>query len=153
MNLKRMAVVAVAASLFASAAAIALAEEHGAGTSTDETRAPSDAQVRKAQLLADYMIGDATTPLDEIIALRTGDTIVGWGAMFKLVQLAKAPDTPLLADLLAEFDEDGWAFGRRFKALSDPPWELLDDAPRNLGQLMKQQRASTENRSKKSRGG
>ena len=150
--MKRITIIAIAAALFASTAVIALADDADVDTETSETRELSDAQLRKIQLLADYVVGDGADPADteaaaeELTSLRTGDTVIGWGAMFKLLQLAKATDTSL-ADLLADIDgdEDGWAFGRRFKELDLNPGKPFDDAPKNLGQLKKQDRESNGN--------
>ena len=72
--------------------------------------------------------------------------------MFKLIQLAELGGQSL-TDLLAEIDADdeGWAFGRRFKELKDNGAESDDDAPKNLGQLKKQDKAKKTNNGKKSR--
>jgi len=120
----------------------------------------------KAKMIADYMDDllaqrlegepleplepEAPTSLDQVIELPTGDTVVGWGAMFKLIQLAELGDQSL-SELLAEIDgDDGWAFGKRFKELKDEGYELDDDAPKNLGQLKKQEKAKKTNNGKKS---
>ncbi len=154
--MKRLALVAVAAALFASTAAIAVADDTDVDTETSETRELSEAQLLKAKLLADYSIdGDADQEaVDEIVDLRTGDTVIGWGAMFKLLQLAKATEMSL-SELLATIDgdgdgdDDGWAFGRRFRELGLNPGKPLEDAPKNLGQLKKQNRGPKGSQGKK----
>lgn len=170
--MKRIALVAVAAALFASTAAIAFADDAETETDMDETsetRELNETQMWKANMIADYMDDllaerlegeppesvplEPAPPssLDQVIELRTGDTVVGWGAMFKLIQLAELGDQSL-AELLAEIDgdDDGWAFGKRFKELEDKGAELDADAPKNLGQLKKQDKAKKTNNGKKS---
>jgi len=152
--MKRLAIIGVAVLLFATTATIASADDADTDAEASETSELSDAQQRKAQLLADYVVGEdaedgeAEAAVDEIVALRTGNPAVGWGAMFKLLQLAKATDTTL--DLLLAGDlEDGWAFGRRFKALDDDQKRRLDGSPTNLGQLKKQAKEPKSNQGKK----
>jgi len=152
--MKRLAILGVAVLLFASTTTIAVADDADPGSESTETTELSDAQKRKAQLLADYVVGEdaekdeAEAAVDEIVALRTGSPAIGWGAMFKLLQLAKATDTTL--DLLLAGDlEDGWAFGRHFKALDDDQKRRLDGTPTNLGQLKKQAKEPKSNQGKK----
>ena len=156
-HMRRLVIIAATVALIASSAAFAIADD------SDVDSEHSDAQVRKAELLADYMLSDdgdeeatkAATEeateeaVDEIIALRTGDPAIGWGAMFKLIQLAKATDNMTLAELLGSIDGDGWAFGRRFRGLQA---DQLDDAAKNLGQLKKQAREADSNKSNNGRG-
>jgi hypothetical protein len=181
--MKRIAVIAAAIAMFASTAAIALADEAaespGDEPESSEERVLNEAQMRKVNVLADYWLsgeeapddptegeetefgaGDETsaepTIEDEIEALRTGEIVVGWGAMFKLMQLARLyyPDMSLtkVASMIKGEDE-GWAFGRRFnKPALDADGEELksDDAsPKNFGQLKKQYREENGNRDKK----
>lgn len=132
---------------------IALADDDAA-PEDDEPTELNVKQFDKASMIADYLIAsteddsgepteeDAEAAVEEIVALRTGEPSTGWGAIFKLVQLAKAKDMTL-AELLASFDgEDGWAFGRHFKDLEDDERARLDGLPKNLGQLKKQERES-----------
>jgi hypothetical protein len=159
-----MAIIAIAAALFASTTAIAFADDPEVEAETGETRELNESQLLKARLLADYFadyivgdgaIGDTTdegAAVEEISELRSGDTVVGWGAMFKLLQLAKAKDVTL-SQLLTEIagDDRGWAFGHRFKELGeDDPRKIADDTPKNLGQLKKQEREPKGNQGKKS---
>ena len=161
-HMKRITIIAVAAALLASTAAIAFSDDAdtGADIASSETRALNEAQARKALLLANYFAdylaggpeaGDTVEPdaaVDEITTLRTGDTVIGWGAMFKLLQLAEA-DNVLLSELLTDIegDEGGWAFGRRFKELELDKKDK--DTPKNLGQLKKQDREPKGNQGKK----
>lgn len=96
----------------------------------------------------------AAAELDEaaeaIAALRTGETevgVVGWGAIFKLIQLYKlqveGEDGDAGADfatMLQDFGDEGWAFGKHFKALRDDGRKSPKDAPKNFGQLKKLER-------------
>ena len=152
--MKRLVIISVAVLLFATTATIASADDADTDSDTTETGEPSDAQQRKAQLLADYVVGEeaaegeADEAVDEIVALRTGTPAVGWGAMFKLLQLAKATDTTL--DLLLAGDlEDGWAFGRHFKALEQEEKDRLEGTAKNFGQLKKQAKEPKGNQGKK----
>jgi hypothetical protein len=160
--MKRIAIIAIAAALFASTTAIAFADDPEVEAETGETRELNESQLLKARLLADYFadyivgdgaIGDTTdegAAVDEISALRSGDTVVGWGAMFKLLQLAKANEMTLDELLMDIGPDEGWAFGRRFKELGeDDPRKIADDTPKNLGQLKKQEREPKGNQGKK----
>jgi hypothetical protein len=178
--MKRIAIIAAAMAMFASTAAIALADEATESPDTDEEtteeRVLSETHMWKVNILADYWLGGeegepsgdeepesaagdeaGTEPTieDEIEALRTGDIVVGWGAMFKLMQLAKAYDKSLteVAAMFRGEDEEsgGWAFGRRFKELDRDKAELAspEGSPKNLGQLQKQARKADGTRGKK----
>lgn len=160
--MKRFAVIAAAVALFATSATLALADDSDVDADASEMEAMearelNDAQMLKAWLLAEFLVGDDAEEGDEpgaegdeldpteaaleaIIELRTGETVAGWGAIFKLVQLANATDTTL-EDLLADVEADGggWAFGKRFKELEDGA--IDGDAPKNLGQLKKANKA------------
>jgi hypothetical protein len=177
--MKRMTILVAVAALFASTAAIALAGDADEGVEsepeTSEARELNVAQMQKVNILADYWLsghedgddpeeGDPAETSDgepaedemsienEIEALRTGEIVVGWGAMFKLMQLARAYDMSLteIVSMIKEEESGGWAFGRRFKALTDDEAKLAhpDDAPKNLGQLKKQDREENGTRHK-----
>lgn len=169
--MKRIAVIAAAIAMFASTAAIALADEPPespeAETATSEERVLNESQMWKVNVLVDYWLrgeegGDesseggtaSTEPSieEEVEALRTGEIVVGWGAMFKLMQLARAYDKSFteVAEMIKEAD-DGWAFGRRFKDLDSKEAELArpEDSAKNFGQLQKQNREEHGTRGKK----
>jgi len=80
--MRRIAIIAIAAALFASTAAIALADDTDADPEASETSVFSEAQLWKAKLLAGYDLDDGAE-LAEIEGLRTGEPAVGWGAIFK----------------------------------------------------------------------
>jgi hypothetical protein len=66
---------------------------------------------------------------------------IGFGALLKLYQLAEATGVSV-EELLAsiEADGEGYAFGKRFKELSEEELANLDGIPTNLGQLKKELR-------------
>ena len=100
----------------------------------------SAAQVWKAKMIADYIAGDEATEeqVDEVVAFRTGDPAIGWGAYFKLASYANAMGISV-ADLLRIHPPgpDGYDFGEIKKELTDDQLELLMEGPKNLGQLQK----------------
>ncbi len=140
--MKRIAVIAVAAALFATTGAVAIAADPDPDPS--ETRVLTESQLWRTTLLAGYFAGRFEVSTDQITKLRTGDTVIGtpigWGAMFKLLQLAEGGNLSALLVEIAD-DERGWAFGYRFKNLNENhPYWSDEGAPRNLGQLKKQNR-------------
>ena len=70
---------------------------------------------------------------EEVLALH--EQGIGFGALFKLYSLARATGTTV-DDLLASIDGDGYAFGKRFKELTEEQQAVLDAGPKNLGQLV-----------------
>lgn len=110
-----------------------------------EDTSMSEIQEKKAKLLAAYYVGpdgDVEAATDEVVELRNGTPAIGWGALFKLMQLAKAKDVTL-ETLLADFDGDeGWGFGRMFKELEPEQRDRLDDTAKNFGQLKKAAKAT-----------
>jgi len=145
--MRRIAIIAIAAALFASTAA-ALADDTDADPEASETSVFSEAQLWKAKLLAGYDLDDGAE-LAEIEGLRTGEPAVGWGAIFKLLQL-EAAGVITLDNLVTAFaDGEGWAFGRRFKELGDSALSSLEGTPKNFGQFKKQLREPKENQGKK----
>ena len=158
--MKRIAIIAIVAALFASTAAIAFADDAEVEAAEGETEELNDTQYAKAEMFAKYfadsLVGegelgdepDEEAALDEIIALRTGEPAVGWGAMFKLLQLAEANGVSLHA-MLEEIGDEGWAFGKRFKELGDDAAEPREDAAKNYGQLKKQNREAKGNQGNK----
>ena len=74
----------------------------------------------------------------EVLALH--EQGIGFGALFKLYALAQATGTTV-DDLLASIDADadggqGYAFGKRFKELTEEQRAVLESGPKNLGQLV-----------------
>jgi hypothetical protein len=169
--MKRIAILTATVALFASTAAVALADDD-AGDDTvepettelvDHTEDPFEEQLWQVQLLARYKAGDEaeepalTEAEQEIAELRTGDDKTGWGAIFKLIQLYKlyelnAPDdgsAPMTFDeMVAEYGAEGWAFGKRFREYEPEHRESLDST-KNLGQLKKQDREENGTHGKK----
>jgi hypothetical protein len=72
---------------------------------------------------------------EEVLALH--DEGIGFGALFKLYQLSQATGVSV-EDLLASMDADGegYAFGKRFKELTEEQRAVLEDGPKNLGELV-----------------
>jgi hypothetical protein len=72
---------------------------------------------------------------EEVLALH--DEGIGFGALFKLYQLSQATGVSV-EDLLASMDADGegYAFGKRFKELTEEQQAVLESGPKNLGQLV-----------------
>jgi hypothetical protein len=160
--MKRIAIVLAVVAMFASTATIALADDGDVDTDADvktDSSEPEDfneAETQKLDALAGFLIADpsASEGADEeaakveILDLRYGDYSTGWGAIFKLLQLSKAKGMQL-DDLLTEIAQDGggWAFGRRFKEITDPE-DPADGASKNFGQLKKQDKAEKSNNGK-----
>ena len=71
----------------------------------------------------------------EVLALH--EQGIGFGALFKLYQLSQATGVSV-QDLLASMDADGegYAFGKRFKELTDEQLAILESGAKNLGQLV-----------------
>jgi hypothetical protein len=157
--MKRIAILLAVVAMFVSTATIALADDDvdvdaDDAVETSEPREFNEAEVQKLDALAGFLVdepsaeGDSGVPArTQIEDLRYGDPATGWGAIFKLLQLAKASDTSL-SELLEEIDGEGWGFGWRFKAI-DVPVKADDDAPKNFGQLKKQNKAEKSNNGKK----
>ena len=73
---------------------------------------------------------------EDVLALH--EQGIGFGALFKLYALAQATGTTV-NDLLASMDADGgqgYAFGKRFKELTEEQRAVLESGPKNLGQLV-----------------
>jgi hypothetical protein len=170
--MKRIAILAATVALFASTAAVAFADDDAGGEEAesettkivDHTEDPFEEQLWQVQLLARYKAGDEayeTDPEaaeDEIALLRTGDDKTGWGAIFKLIQLYKLHElqalndgsTPMTFDeMVAQYGEEGWGFGKRFKDYEGEDGVSLEDGPKNLGQLKKQDREENGTHGKK----
>jgi hypothetical protein len=110
----------------------------GADVEMDE-KDPFEAQLWKAQMIAEYFTGifglkgDDTIIVDDVALFRTGGDdghLIGWGALFQLMRFA-GPDG---------FDPDavegGWAIGQLRKTyLDDPAHNKSDLWNINLGQL------------------
>ena len=122
--------------------------------SVDHGAELADKQIQRAHLLVEFFAprltggedvaegaepgdGDAAADAlyDKIVALRTGDPVVGWGALYKLMSLAEYRGESL-TDLVAGFESEGWSFGQSLKETRGDD----GDTPRNLGQFKKEQR-------------
>ena len=171
--MRRWPVLAVSMLLVGSMSAMASADDttDGDDHAAEFTEELNDKQMQRAHLLSAYfaprLSGYGEGPADEeseetvgedaavealyeeYIDFRSGDDVVGWGALYKLTMLAEYRDRPL-ADVVAEFEADGWAFGQALKEMrEDDEWQSESNTPRNLGQFKKEHRAErTEARHK-----
>ena len=152
--MKRVLIIALTTMMLASLAGVALADDEGAEaeeatTELQDKAMLAGAQLDKAALLAEYYAGedgDLEASQEEIIAARIGETLdhaIGWGALYKLLRLARA-DGMTLTEYLESLEGEGFAFGKRFKELDETQWGLIEGDARNLGQLKKQQREADE---------
>lgn len=152
--MRRLFIVALATTLLGSTMGIAFAEDEVIDGEDTEIAVMSETQLWKARMIADYFIpedaedpdGDAEALTDEVVEARTGEPSVGWGALYKVMQLwvATGEEDETLTDFITKLEgEGGWAFGKRFKALDDDQRTKLDEAdlPKNLGQAQKQAKA------------
>jgi len=156
---RRMFVVGVTTVLLAVPGAVAVADDDVDGVEqAEETEVVelSEAQMRKAMLIADYFTPDDVKTEDEVHTDEDVDPVLetvlelrsqtGWGAVYKLMLLAQA------GVVIEELDGE-WGFGRHFKNLDDDEAALISDAPKNLGQLKKQQRDEAKAERKANRKG
>jgi hypothetical protein len=152
--MRRLFIVALATTLLGSTMGIAFADDEVTDGEDTESAVISETQLWKARMIADYFIpedaedpdGDAEALTDEVVEARTGEPAIGWGALYKVMQLwvATGDEDESLTDFIAMLEDDGgWAFGKRFKALDDEQRTKLEEAdlPRNLGQAHKQAKA------------
>jgi hypothetical protein len=171
--MRRWFVLTIAVLLVGSMSAVAFADDEApeddtSTESTDRGAELADKQIQRAHLLAEFFAprlsggdeavegaepadGDtaAVALYDEIVALRTGDTVVGWGALYKLMSLAEYSGQSV-DDLVAEFEGEGWSFGQSLKEMrDDDEWQSDNDTPRNLGQFKKEQRENERPKPKK----
>jgi len=65
------------------------------------------------------------------------DEGMGFGAIFKLYSIARAKGITV-NELLASIEENGggFAFGKLMKSLTDEEMAVLEDGPKNLGELV-----------------
>jgi hypothetical protein len=126
----------------------ALTDEVPAEEPTETSCEPAGDEVVEGASAADLLCG-------EIVALRTGEDTVGWGAIYKLMLLwqASQPSEEDLAsgaerttfddfitDLRETSEDGGWGFGKLFKELRDEGYDW-GDTHKNLGQLNKETKA------------
>jgi len=100
----------------------------------DEDGATGNGEEKIAQAIAD----EFEVTQDDVLALHNEG--IGFGALFKLYQLAKAQGMTV-DELLASLPtgEDGqpeFGFGQLRKDLTDDEQAVLEDGPKNLGELV-----------------
>jgi hypothetical protein len=115
-------------------------DEGDADDEADEAEDEADVEVEEetgegAENVAQVIADAFGVSQEEVLALH--DEGIGFGALFKLYQLSQATGVSV-DDLLASMDADGegYAFGKRFKELTEEQRAVLDDGPKNLGQLV-----------------
>lgn len=152
--MRRMFIIGMATVVLAVPSALALADDdvdEAGPTDENEVVELSDAQMRKAMLIADYFTPDEGETEDEVDTGDDDEDVVdpvletvlelrsqtGWGAVYKLMLLAQAGVD------IEELDGE-WGFGRHFKNLTPDQSAAIADAPKNLGQLKKQEREAAK---------
>lgn len=114
----------------------AVAEDTAEG---DEANVQAEEETGEGAAHVAEVIGDAFgASQEEVLALH--EQGIGFGALFKLYALSQATGVSV-QDLLASMDADadggqGYAFGKRFKALTEEQQAVLESGPKNLGQLV-----------------
>ena len=162
--MRRWLVLTVALLLVGSMSAVAFADDEApeGDESVECSGELADKQMQRAHMLAEFFaprlsgdvetveggepeeVADEDPAIDaltgEIVDLRIGDEVVGWGALYKLLLLAEYREQTL-TDTVAGFEGDGWGFGQYLKEMrGDDEWQSENDTPRNLGQFKKEQR-------------
>lgn len=118
----------------------AVAEETEVDDEADEVDDEADVEAEEetgegAENVAQVIADAFGVSQEEVLALH--DEGIGFGALFKLYQLSQATGVSV-EDLLASMDADGegYAFGKRFKELTEEQRAVLEDGPKNLGELV-----------------
>jgi hypothetical protein len=123
----------------------AAGDDTGEGEAEEPTETSCD-PVESVEPVAEDAVDEPPTAGDlcvQIVALRTGEDTVGWGAIYKLMLLSQAWEIPLdevVTTLRENSDDGGWGFGKSFKELRDDDYDW-GDTHKNLGQLNKEKKA------------
>jgi hypothetical protein len=123
----------------------ATGDDTGEGEAEEPTETSCD-PVESVEPVAEDAVEEPPTAGDlcvQIVALRTGEDTVGWGAIYKLMLLSQAWEIPLdevVTTLRENSDDGGWGFGKSFKELRDDDYDW-GDTHKNLGQLNKEKKA------------
>jgi len=115
----------------------AVAEDAAEG---DEASIQADGETGEGAEAVAQAIADAFDDVSQEDVLALHEEGIGFGAIFKLYLLAAAGGTTV-DDLLATMDADAdgefeFAFGKRFKDLTEEQRTVLESGPKNLGQLV-----------------
>jgi hypothetical protein len=99
----------------------------------DEVEGEGDAAGN--QKIAEVLAEEFGTTPEAVLALH--DQGIGFGALFKLYSIARAKGITIEA-LLAEIEAGGggFAFGKLKKSLTEEETAILEDGPKNLGELV-----------------
>ena len=106
----------------------------------DEASIQADGETGEGAEAVAQAIADAFDDVSQEDVLALHEEGIGFGAIFKLYLLAAAGGTTV-DDLLATMDADAdgefeFAFGKRFKDLTEEQRAVLESGPKNLGQLV-----------------
>ena len=115
----------------------AVAEDIAEG---DEASVQADGETGEGAEAVAQAIADAFDDVSQEDVLALHEEGIGFGAIFKLYLLAAAGGTTV-DDLLATMDADAdgefeFAFGKRFKDLTEEQRAVLESGPKNLGQAV-----------------
>jgi hypothetical protein len=142
-HVKRLILLVALVMAMAVLAPVAFADEPEADTDDVEMeeKEPSAAQLRKAEMIADYFVdlfGSDVLKEDttKVIPMRMDEDgefghAIGWGVMFKVIQCSEGH----LAVFEIARSEDGWAVGQLCK-----DYERDTGTPKSFGQLQKEHR-------------
>jgi hypothetical protein len=105
----------------------------GAEPEGDEVEGEGDAAGN--QKIAEVLAEEFDTTPEAVLALH--DQGIGFGALFKLYSIARAKGITI-EQLLAEIEASGggFAFGKLKKSLTEEEKAILEDGPKNLGELV-----------------
>ena len=115
----------------------AVAEDAAEG---DEASIQADGETGEGAEAVAQAIADAFDDVNQEDVLALHEEGIGFGAIFKLYTIAEATGVSV-QELLASMDSDAdgefeFAFGKRFKDLTEEQRTVLESGPKNLGQLV-----------------
>ena len=115
----------------------AVAEDVAEG---DEASIQADGETGEGAEAVAQAIADAFDDVSQEDVLALHEEGIGFGAIFKLYAIAEATGVSV-QELLASMDADAdgefeFAFGKRFKDLTEEQRTVLESGPKNLGQLV-----------------
>ena len=110
------------------------------GEEGEDANVQADGETGEGAEAVAQAIADAFDDVSQEDVLALHEEGIGFGAIFKLYLLAAAGGTTV-DDLLATMDADAdgefeFAFGKRFKDLTEEQRTVLESGPKNLGQLV-----------------
>ena len=133
--MKRLILLVALVMAMAVLAPAALADESAEAGSADagtEEKDPFEAQLWKAQMIANYFTGDDTDP---VLLLRSGGESghsMGWGVLYKVMLCTGGTGFATAEAADSDNSGNGWAIGQLCKDFSG-----YGDQPKNFGQAHK----------------